>query len=258
MNNTEQRWTKTQLHWDDKKTIQSQKIPKSIIFNWRRMNQILQDLCKRYSLLNNKAVMVDIGCGGGKFYYGLEPYVELYIGIDPSDKMLSYASRSEGQYFIRGVGEQLPLRDNFADIVLIKSVLDQCYDPHRFISESFRVLKNKGWILISLSNRSSYYSILRKIYNRLRNSDSDHFFQESHQFYFNVKDVVDLLKKHQFNVIYQVPFGYFVFPRFLEWMIPNTAMPILIKIADEIGTSLIPQNGGGFITLGQKKYQLIW
>ncbi len=254
MNNTKQKWIKTQLHWDDKRTIQSQKVPKSVIYNWRRMNQILQNLCKEiYHLHNNKIIMVDIGCGGGKFYYGLEPYVKQYIGIDPSDKMLSYTSRNKDQYFIRGVGEKLPLRDGFADLVLIKSVLDQCYDPQRFISESFRVLKNKGWVLISLSNRSSYYSILRKIYNYLRHSDSDHFFQESHQFYFNTKDIADLLVKYQFNIVYQIPFGYFIFPRFLEWMIPDTAMPAIIKIADEIGTFIMPKNGGGFIILGQKK-----
>lgn len=253
MNDTKRKWIKTQLHWDDKKTIQSQKVPKSVIFNWRRMNQILQELCRKKSyFLDDRVVMVDIGCGGGKFYHGLETFVKLYVGIDPSDKMLSYTSKSKGQYFIRGVGEQLPLRDGFADIVLIKSVLDQCYDPQKFISESFRVLKHKGWILISLSNRSSYYSILRKIYNWLRHSDSDHFFQESHQFYFNIDDITDLLEKYQFNIVNHIPFGYFVLPRFLEWMIPDRFLSILIKIADEIGTSLIPQNGGGFITLGQK------
>ena len=251
MDNIKKKWSETQLHWDDKEIIQSQKFPKSIIFNWRKMTLILHFLCKEKSYSSdNTTVIVDIGCGAGKFCDGLD-FPLYYMGIDPSDKMLSYASIDYNKQFIRGVGEQLPLKSGIADIVLYKSVLDQCYDPSLAISESRRVLKAGGWLLISLSNRDSYYAIFRRLRNRLRGNKSDHFFQESHQFYFDMNEVKLMLKKEKFGIVYQIPFGYFIFPRSLEKAIPDRLLTRLIDISDRVGSFIFPGKCGGFILVGK-------
>ena len=253
MNDIKQEWLKKQLHWDDRDTIQSRRVPKSVTLNWRRMTNTLQSLCKeRCTLQGHKLLMIDVGCGAGKFYNGLESAVDLYIGVDPSDRMLLRSAKSRNQFSVRGVGEDLPLQSNIANVVLLKSVLDQCYDPRQVISESYRVLKNGGWLLISLSNRNAYYALFRNLYSRLRRHKSRHFFQESHQFYFNVMDVLIMLKEGHFEVVRQLPIGYFVFPRFLEWLMPEQVFLRCIDLADKIGPVILPRSGGGTIFAGQK------
>lgn len=294
MDNVKQEWLRTQLHWDDKEAIQSRNVPKSVVFNWRKMTHILRALCKeKYALQDSKLLMVDVGCGAGKFYNGLESIVDMYIGIDPSDKMLFRAveraansfvwnqpavgsTGNRDQFFIRGAGEDLPLQSNIADVVLLKSVLDQCYAPSRVISEAYRALKDTGWLLISLSNRNAYYALFRNLFPSLlqvrvprarRSRDrclrrgksifSDevkdkHFFQESHQFYFDMMDILVMLRKDQFEIVSQIPIGYFVFPRCLEWLIPERALLKCIDLADRIGSNILPRRGGGFIFAAQK------
>jgi len=254
MKDVKQEWQETQLHWDDKTTIQRQKVPKSVILNWRKINYILQELCKEKKEIANKSLsMIDVGCGSGKIFDGLESAINLYIGIDPSDKMLSYVKKKENQQFIRGVGENLPLKDEIADIVLLKSVLDQCYSPSEVILESRRVLIDGGWIIISLSNRNSYYSIFRKIYNRIRGHKSDHVFEKGNLFYFDINQVNLMLKNEGINNIKNISVGYFVFPKTFEKLIPDSIFARLIDVSDRIGRMILPQKGGGFIIVGEKK-----
>ena len=221
--------------------------------------------------------MVDIGCGAGKFHDGLESAVDVYIGIDPSDRMLLHTVRratsspmwnqpaagsteNRDQFFIRGVGEHLPLESGIADVVLLKSVLDQCYAPHQVISESYRVLKDNGWLVISLSNKNAYYALFRNLYSRLRRCKSmspdgvkdKHFFQESHQFYFDMMDISIMLRKENFKVVHQISIGYFVLPHYLEWLMPGRLMLKCIDLADRIGSVVLPRRGGIFIFAGQK------
>ena len=254
MRDIKQEWQRTQLHWDDKTTIQRQKVPKSVILNWRKINHILQELCREKKALGGKNLfMVDIGCGSGKIYNGLESAANLYIGIDPSDKMLSYVKKEQNQQFIRGVGEKLPLQDGVADIILLKSVLDQCYSPLEVISESKRVLKDGGWLIISLSNRNSYYASIRKLYNRLQGHKSEHVFEKGNLFYFDMKQVDSMLKDEGLNTLKYISVSYFVFPKTLERLIPDSIFKKLIDLADRIGNVILPQKGGGFIIVGEKK-----
>jgi ubiquinone/menaquinone biosynthesis C-methylase UbiE len=268
MNDIKQEWLRTQLHWDDRDAIQSRRVPKSVVFNWRKMTYILRCLCEeKYISQGHKLLMVDVGCGAGRFYDGLDSAVDLYIGIDPSDRMLLRISGGCDQFFIRGVGERLPLQSGIADVVLLKSVLDQCYAPHQVISESYRVLKDNGWLLVSLSNRRAYYALFRNLYSRLRRHKSmslnvgerldpsrtkdRHFFQESHQFYFDMMDILAMLSKERFEIVRQIPIGYFVFPRCLEWLTPGQLLLRCIDLADKVGAAVLPRRSGGFIFAGQ-------
>ncbi len=252
MDKIKQEWEKTQLHWNDKEIIQSRNVPKSVIYNWRKINRMIRDICLEARKINGKDItVVDIGCGSGKFLDHLASFTEKYIGIDPSDKMLLDAPKGKG-FFVRGTGEDMPIKDEVADVVLLKSVLDQCYSPDQVISESKRILKNDGQLIISLSNRASYYSFIRKVYNRLRGHKGEHFFEPSHLFYFSISDVDGMLKKEGFDIVLGKNVGYFVFPRFLEWIIPDFLMTRLIEFVDMIGSFILPKNGGAFVIVGKK------
>lgn len=252
MNDVKQEWQRTQLNWDDRDALQSRRIPRSVVLNWRKMTRIMRCLCEEKHLLQgHKLTVVDIGSGPGKFWNGLETSVELCIGIDPSSKMLDRIASSRDRLFIRGAGECLPLQPGIADVVLIKSVLDQCYAPQQVIQESHRVLKNDGWLLISLSNRNAYYAFLRNLYSYLRRHRSKHFFQDSHQFYFDMTNLLGMLNEQCFEIARRISIGYFVFPRSLEWLLPERVLLRCIDLADKAGAFILPRRGGIFILVGK-------
>lgn len=246
------KWSETQLHWNDKQVIQSQRVPRTLVLNWRKMTQTLRSLCiEKAKNKGDKIVLVDIGCGAGKFCDHIMNVVKSYIGIDPSDSMLSQAIKGDSKLFIRAVGEEVPLKDGVADIVLLKSVIDQSYDPKQVIAESHRILKGQGWILISLSNRSAYYAVIRDLYTLLKHGNPGHFFKDSHLYYFNMEDVTKMLKDN-FHILRRISFGYLIFPHFFDRFLSDSTLYRLIQIADNLGSNILPQNGGGFILLGEK------
>lgn len=237
-------WRKSQLHWDGKAEISKKKkvMPKSVALNWDKMTRIMRELCRsERRLKKGQLFLLDIGSGGGGFLKGIEAEIDRYIGIDPSDVMLSYAKPHKNRSFIRAVGEELPLKSEIADIVLIKSALDQCYDPSKVISEAARVLKRGGLILISLSNRRAYYNLLKK-----------RFCEGSHQFHFSYQEVESLMESGGFQIKSSFDIGYFFLPHSIQFLIPNGLFPRIVNLADKVGKLILSHRGGCFILAGQK------
>jgi SAM-dependent methyltransferase len=166
--------------------------------------------------------------------------------------MLSHAKPDKNRIFIRAVGEELPVKSEAADIVVIKSVLDHCYDPFKVISESRRVLKKGGLILVSLSNRKAYYKPLLKFYLKFGGVSGERFCEGSHQFHFSYHEVKSLMETGGFRIMSSFDLGYFVLPISIQFLIPNRLFHSIIDLADLIGKLIMPHRGGGFILSGQK------
>jgi len=99
--------------------------------------------------------LLDIGCGGGgclcsvvkeKIYTG--------IGLDPivgsSLKVLQKRARREKipVHAIRGVGENLPLKDSCIHVVIMRATLDHVADPRSVMREVHRLLCEDGFVII--------------------------------------------------------------------------------------------------------------
>lgn len=111
----------------------------------------------KIGLMKNVKVL-DIGGGTGHThcsFFQFPEEIEYYL-LDPNLRLLhdqflrlypklSYLPMGH----IIANAEQLPVKDNSFDLVLNISAIDHMNDYKRFISESFRVLKPKGTILIS-------------------------------------------------------------------------------------------------------------
>jgi SAM-dependent methyltransferase len=96
--------------------------------------------------------IVDLGCGTGRFTEALFGLFDAdVVGIDPSEKMLEQAraktSRSTVS-FKRGTGENLPLDENSADMVMMSMVYHHLPDPQRTARECHRILRDGGHVCI--------------------------------------------------------------------------------------------------------------
>lgn len=125
---------------------------------------------------------LEIGCGNGVIRHFLERDVE-YWGIDPQrswilDPFHSFAENifpclKKSFPFIQGVGEHLPFKDECFDNVIIVSTLDHVSSPLQVFEESYRVLKNKGQILLSTGvgkhkvQKEHYFSRMKRGFHKL-------------------------------------------------------------------------------------------
>jgi len=98
-------------------------------------------------------VVLDIGCGTG---LQLEHYHKVggkVYGIDTSQAMLQKAQRKLGSsaHLFRGDATRLPFHDEKFDLVIFSLVLHEMPSSIRsnVISEAIRVMKQRGYILIT-------------------------------------------------------------------------------------------------------------
>jgi len=100
------------------------------------------------SEIRNDQIVVDTGCGRGRFLKKLlEQYSNSsYVGVDLSEKMLeSLPAKVKG---VQGTLENIPLPDNYADVVFSVEAIEHSVNINGAISEIARICKQGGKIII--------------------------------------------------------------------------------------------------------------
>jgi SAM-dependent methyltransferase len=116
----------------------------------------------------------------------------LVIGIEPSNRMIRFGQHlqrhphaggaavsakppggADGARFVRGLGEEIPLRSASVDAVLCKGALDHFMDPALTVGEIGRVLKPGGRAVIALANYGSLSCRLGRRFDRGRRRAAD-------------------------------------------------------------------------------------
>jgi SAM-dependent methyltransferase len=124
----------------------------------RRIIPAYEELFHRFCPI--KGLVLEIGCGNGVVRHFLNRDVE-YWGIDPDRNWILnpyhpfakdiFPCLKEPFPFIQGVGEYLPFKDESFDNVIITATLDHVNSPSQVFEESYRILKDKGQMLLSVS-----------------------------------------------------------------------------------------------------------
>jgi ubiquinone/menaquinone biosynthesis C-methylase UbiE len=103
-------------------------------------------------LLDENAVVADLGCGTGQVAEALAPFVGQVIGVDGSPSMLKAAKKrlqKHGNVDLRaGTLEALPVNDAALDAAMLFLVLHHVTDPARCLVEAARALKPGGRLVI--------------------------------------------------------------------------------------------------------------
>ena len=177
--------------------------------------------------LKNKTV-VDVGAGTGHVFCSFFRYPETinYYLLDPNLRLLH-------DFFLKmfpklalnkishilSYAEQLPLRSDFADVVMSLAAIDHYKDYEKFISEAYRVLKTDGIIFISshldipakqqVSNVTVSGKLVRFLerltrYLYVRQNKVGH---DDHTFHFeNTEPIVKCMKNAGFEIVDDVVF----------------------------------------------------
>ena len=94
-------------------------------------------------------VVVEIGCGP----IGIVSIIEAKetIGLDPlMDEYIKMLGAEPGVNYINATGEEVPLPDNYADIVFYSNVLNHVKEPEKTLSEIARIMKPTGTLYFNV------------------------------------------------------------------------------------------------------------
>ncbi len=87
----------------------------------------------------------------GQEYVILDPYLRVFRGIDKQPRLVeAYPFLKDPVNFICGMAEYLPFRSNSFDTVHMRSVLDHFQNPELALWEAYRVLRDKGQLIVGL------------------------------------------------------------------------------------------------------------
>ena len=110
------------------------------------------DLTALMSLLDDRLVVGDLGCGTGQLTEALAPAVGRVIAVDASRAMLASARRRLGDApnveLRHGELERLPVDDAVLDVAILFLVLHYLPEPALALAEARRVLAPGGRLLV--------------------------------------------------------------------------------------------------------------
>jgi ubiquinone/menaquinone biosynthesis C-methylase UbiE len=245
-----QEWKKTQINWDDYDFLLNH-ANSFMKMRWRRLDFQMVSWCQAWTKkCGFKANLLDVGCGHAGFFKKCKEQVKFYTGIEPSKKLLPKNKKLKGGMLLQGVAEKLPVKNCSQDLVLMKEILDHCFDPLKAIVEAYRVLRPGGEINITLTNDQSWYKWLFSDWaRRIKLNQTDHLY------FFAPEKVKALAQAAGFEKVEVISTNYLRLPGLLENSLGGCGDIggfLIMDLTDSVGSLLFPEAGGSFQIRGVK------
>ena len=167
-------------------------------YEWRAqyLAQQLRDLGLN-AAADGQARVLEVGCGPIgviSFYPGRSR-----VAVDPLEDYYGANSvltelRDPAVEYRQGVGEQLPVEDAAADLVVIENCIDHVRDVHGVVRELTRVLDRDGILYLTVNCRSALGYRMHRILSRLR-------IDAGHPHTFTPARAVKLIEQHGLEVL---------------------------------------------------------
>lgn len=111
-------------------------------------------------------LVVDVGCGTGRFTQALQQQGACTIGVDlDPDMLIVAAERTAGPWLVADAA-RLPLLDHAVDLAVAVTVLEFVADPARVLAELARVTRPGGRLVVACLNPASPWGLAHR--RRLR------------------------------------------------------------------------------------------
>jgi ubiquinone/menaquinone biosynthesis C-methylase UbiE len=132
-----------------------------------RYNLFFYRIIKPY--LRKGCIFLEAGCGTAGIFPLISPEVELYVGLDISEKALSIAQgKIKGSGYrngrlVRGDCFRMPFRDESFDVVWSQGVIQALDRPLDCMREQYRVCRKGGVVIQTVPWKYSYLRLLRLV-----------------------------------------------------------------------------------------------
>jgi ubiquinone/menaquinone biosynthesis C-methylase UbiE len=114
----------------------------------------------------NGKLVLDIGCGSGAYAYYLSKNGASVCALDFSHNYLLNAKtaiKNRAVQFLQADAEHLPFKDKVFDWILCTEVIEHIISPELLLTETGRLLKDEGTLVVSIPSKYSPTEIFRKL-----------------------------------------------------------------------------------------------
>lgn len=119
---------------------------------WRAGQERRLDLIRHWSDGRTKGKVLENGCGVGEYLSRLGEEAVFAVGMDVEFSRLADA-KEKNSNLVCAVGEALPFKRNFFDLVLSNEVIEHVQDDRQAIAECMAVLAEGGRLALFCPNR---------------------------------------------------------------------------------------------------------
>lgn len=127
------------------------------------------------SIINKETIVLDVGCGSGRWDYYLADKVKFIEAIDPSNAVVTASQILQEKDNIRVTQasvSNIPFDDESFDFVMSLGVLHHIPDTQQAVNDAVKKLKKGGHFLVylyyNLDNRGFFYKLLFRFSNLFR------------------------------------------------------------------------------------------
>ena len=178
--------------------IEGEYYTRSRLFRWwhtnrfRKAQEIVSDM-------EEGSIIIDLGCDGGNFTQRLLNYGEV-VGLDISSNFIRSGKRrvKMAHFFISDV-QKLPLRHASFDLVICMEVLEHLPRPDLVVSESSRILRKSGRLLVSTPDDGK--RLWRIIWFFWQNIGRGTIWQHKHIYNFGRQKIINLISPHFTKIV---------------------------------------------------------
>jgi ubiquinone/menaquinone biosynthesis C-methylase UbiE len=121
------------------------------------------ELIKKYLKVKPSDKLLDVGCGTG---LTTEPWECKRYGVDPAPKLLERAHRKDEIKYRLGAAEAIPYPDNYFDVVISITAIQNFFDIEKGLKEIRRVGKDRFVLsfLKKSEKREKIINLIRKYF----------------------------------------------------------------------------------------------
>jgi ubiquinone/menaquinone biosynthesis C-methylase UbiE len=154
---------------------------------WEDNKRAYEDASERLALgklfksVRKSGVIIDIGCGYGRLFNEYKDFDEIVM-MDYSlnnlkntkDTVYDYLKQDKVQFdkvhFVAADASNLPFKNASFNAAVSVRIVHHLNNPEKFISETGRILKNKGLFILEFANKRNLKNIFKFISGKLRQS----------------------------------------------------------------------------------------
>ncbi len=153
--------------------------------------------------LKKNDLVLDLGCNSGQISVKIAKRVKQVIGLEINEILVKRAQEVAKQKKIKNAeflhedaNKKLPFKNNCFDKILCSDVLEHLYKRDFALSEMKRVLKPGGILFLVTDNPDTSWKRLQKSHGVFYYADPEHKYE------YPKKEIIQKLKKQNFNIIY--------------------------------------------------------
>lgn len=165
--------------------------------------KVMIDMINKLDLRNRN--ILDIGCFDGTFLSLVKNRDNKFFGLDASNYAVKQSTKKGikvKQFFFDNV-TKMPYPSNSFDLIITGEIIEHIYDTDFFLEEIRRLLKKKGYLLLSTPNIASLGRRLMLLLgiSPIIEVSPNEIDSPGHIRYFTFETLKGLLGKHGFKIL---------------------------------------------------------